>query len=386
MEKQDTLEECANMVPIFLSASNVAKAMLHSSSLGFLERQLCMIRDGVGYMTVLQKDELLTSLALCANDFITNVDNDLKQFTQGEQLCKKTLVFDKDIVTDIFKRHFIIVEQWCVDFYLKHSLVRNYIVAKMTLMLDDMNQLFSEYSSCIKSFQALDRHATCVKVQKLYSFSSLLDQDCPVPLIASDSISKPDANPWTLQSQSAMFEEMWKLYTPSIVKSSLYGDPIMLFYYQPQTCSKKTRHPELITLVSLGCSLSIVQEKLSIGWDPNVQNEDGISPALKAAERNDLAMLKILIDAGAKVDVSDVNGFTPLKLAQMNENEEMIQLIKDKNPTGLELPLDQEHAAKRKHTDDYSPRVTFEALEPHNDDSSNKRLHTYLLSSLVAKQ
>lgn len=59
-----------------------------------------------------------------------------------------------------------------------------------------------------------------------------------------------------------------------------------------------------------------------------MQNEDGVSPALRAAGRNDLKMLRLLISAGAKMDTADLLEFTPLKLAQMNKNNEMIQLIK----------------------------------------------------------
>jgi len=92
----------------------------------------------------------------------------------------------------------------------------------------------------------------------------------------------------------------------------------------------KTSNVDLITLVSLG-SIPIVKQKLLEGWDPNVQNEDGTSPALKAAGRNDLEMLKLLIQAGARVDVADIAGFTPIKLANMNENKEMIQLIIENN-------------------------------------------------------
>ena len=37
-----------------------------------------------------------------------------------------------------------------------------------------------------------------------------------------------------------------------------------------------------------------------------MKNKDGTTPALKAAERNDFDILKALIKAGTKVDVSDI--------------------------------------------------------------------------------
>ena len=96
----------------------------------------------------------------------------------------------------------------------------------------------------------------------------------------------------------------------------------------PMYPKQKTSNVELVTLVSLG-GFEHVKQFLSEGWDPNVCNQDGITPAHKAAERNDLAMLKLLIDAGAKVDVQDFSGITPLKYAQFHKNEKMIQLIEN---------------------------------------------------------
>jgi ankyrin repeat protein len=88
----------------------------------------------------------------------------------------------------------------------------------------------------------------------------------------------------------------------------------------------KVKHPELVTLASLG-SVKIVMQKLLEGWDPNVQNEDDITPVHKAIEHNDLIMTQLLIDAGARVDIGDLAGFTPLKTAQMVGNKKMIQLV-----------------------------------------------------------
>jgi ankyrin repeat protein len=90
----------------------------------------------------------------------------------------------------------------------------------------------------------------------------------------------------------------------------------------------KKCHPELVSLVSTGL-VALVQQKLDEEWDPNVRNEDGISPILKAAERNDLEMVRVLLKAGASVDVSDIVGDTPLRQAESHGNEEMIKLMKD---------------------------------------------------------
>lgn len=86
-------------------------------------------------------------------------------------------------------------------------------------------------------------------------------------------------------------------------------------------------NPDLVTLVSMGY-VSSVKEKLLEGWNPNVQSNNGISAVNKAAERNDLEMLKVLAAAGGKVNVKDGTGFTHLQIAEMNNSEAMIKYIK----------------------------------------------------------
>jgi ankyrin repeat protein len=54
--------------------------------------------------------------------------------------------------------------------------------------------------------------------------------------------------------------------------------------------SQKIKNPDLVTLVSLG-SVEFVKQALDKNWDPNVDNNDGMTPILKAAERNDLKMV-----------------------------------------------------------------------------------------------
>jgi ankyrin repeat protein len=95
---------------------------------------------------------------------------------------------------------------------------------------------------------------------------------------------------------------------------------------QCESKKRKVEHPELITLVSLG-SIEKVKQKLLEDWDPNVKNEDMITPALKAAERNDLEMLQLLSGEGAKLNIADLFGNTPLIYAQTHNNDKMIQLI-----------------------------------------------------------
>jgi len=87
-------------------------------------------------------------------------------------------------------------------------------------------------------------------------------------------------------------------------------------------------NPDLVTLVSLGC-VSGVKEKLSQGWNPNIQSGNGMSAINKAVERNDLEMLEVLVAAGGRLDVRDGTYFTPLEIAEEYGNKEMVKFIKD---------------------------------------------------------
>jgi len=91
----------------------------------------------------------------------------------------------------------------------------------------------------------------------------------------------------------------------------------------------KQSNIELLSLVSLGAPPEEIEKLLKEGWDPNVRNQDAITPASIAAERNDLEVLKLLIAWGANVDLPDMAGYTPLTYAQLNENAEMIKLIEE---------------------------------------------------------
>lgn len=66
----------------------------------------------------------------------------------------------------------------------------------------------------------------------------------------------------------------------------------------------------------------------------NVDAHDrfGSSSALIAASRNDLAMLKVLAEAGANLDLTDRVGRTPRAWAEYHQNQAMLDYI-DSNIT-----------------------------------------------------
>jgi ankyrin repeat protein len=63
-------------------------------------------------------------------------------------------------------------------------------------------------------------------------------------------------------------------------------------------------------------SIDIARALIAHGADVNVSADDGEMPLHVAAYNGDIAIVKLLIDGGARIDVREAqNGFTPLHLA-----------------------------------------------------------------------
>lgn len=61
----------------------------------------------------------------------------------------------------------------------------------------------------------------------------------------------------------------------------------------------------------------------------NAQDKYGASPALLAAKRNDLEMLKYLVDNGADLNVSDGLNQTVMHWAKHNKNDDMVEYLEN---------------------------------------------------------
>jgi ankyrin repeat protein len=61
--------------------------------------------------------------------------------------------------------------------------------------------------------------------------------------------------------------------------------------------------------------------------DPNGRDAQGRTPLVIATSQQDWKTARRLVDAGAKVDLADKNGFTPLMAAAMHGNVAMFQLL-----------------------------------------------------------
>jgi ankyrin repeat protein len=62
---------------------------------------------------------------------------------------------------------------------------------------------------------------------------------------------------------------------------------------------------------------------------------------LIAAERNDIETMKLLLDAGAYVNVKGSNGATPLRYAKYFENDDMIKLITNQLSEEIKVIVDK---------------------------------------------
>ena len=69
------------------------------------------------------------------------------------------------------------------------------------------------------------------------------------------------------------------------------------------------------------------------GADVNCKNNEGETPLHIAAMSGAAPIAKILLDHGADVDAEDDFGITPLRSAELNEDRQMVELLKQAKPS-----------------------------------------------------
>lgn len=84
--------------------------------------------------------------------------------------------------------------------------------------------------------------------------------------------------------------------------------------------------PELVYWASLG-DTARVRQLLADGIDPNQSDEEGYSALQAAAENDYLDVVKLLVSKGA--DISFKGQYTALELAEMAQNTQIVQYLKD---------------------------------------------------------
>ena len=71
----------------------------------------------------------------------------------------------------------------------------------------------------------------------------------------------------------------------------------------------------------------VVELFLTTGMNPDITDESGMTPLMRAAGKNNLSVARALLDSGAKVDPRQGNLTTPLDLAAEQGHTEMVELL-----------------------------------------------------------
>ena len=71
----------------------------------------------------------------------------------------------------------------------------------------------------------------------------------------------------------------------------------------------------------------VVELFLTAGMNPDITDEDGVTPLLRAVLKNNLSVARVLLDSGAKVDPLQENAMTPLDLAVELGYTEMVGML-----------------------------------------------------------
>ncbi len=86
-------------------------------------------------------------------------------------------------------------------------------------------------------------------------------------------------------------------------------------------------------------NLAIVKLLVNVGGaDVNLSSSFGVTPLIAASAAGHTDVVKFLIDNGANSTVSDNMGKDPLAYAALAENPEMVNILSKKNQTGINLP------------------------------------------------
>ena len=71
----------------------------------------------------------------------------------------------------------------------------------------------------------------------------------------------------------------------------------------------------------------MVDYLINNGADINYQNKQGVTPAMKAAERNNFYVIKLLLDKNVDISKSDYTGRTLREIAENNRDKRILKLL-----------------------------------------------------------
>jgi ankyrin repeat protein len=116
-------------------------------------------------------------------------------------------------------------------------------------------------------------------------------------------------------------------------------------------------HVPIIDLVELGL-INDVRKLIAEGCDVDEKDYYGGSAVLMCVERNDDAILEVLIQAKANLDVKDQVGMPVLQLAEQIKHHKIVKLIKDAlAQKTIATPVDSQ--AQSEVTNDSYERMRF---------------------------
>lgn len=97
---------------------------------------------------------------------------------------------------------------------------------------------------------------------------------------------------------------------------------------------KLKKHVDVVECAKMGMFDALLELIEKFNKDVNEIDESGYSAILCAAQRNDLNMMKMLVQHGACLDV-ETYGHTPIGYAKHYKNQDMIEFIQNLNLTLL---------------------------------------------------
>jgi hypothetical protein len=71
----------------------------------------------------------------------------------------------------------------------------------------------------------------------------------------------------------------------------------------------------------------VVELFLTAGMNPDITEEDGVTPLMRAVLKNNVGIARALLDSGAKVDIHEKDGMTLLDVAALGSHIEMAKLL-----------------------------------------------------------
>lgn len=137
------------------------------------------------------------------------------------------------------------------------------------------------------------------------------------------------------------------------------------------------RDVKIVDVVSLG-QLEDTRELIRRGLDVDDPDENGNYAVTMAARRNDLEILKILIDAGAELNLFDGMGRKAITWARKYKNQEMIDEIEKAQPASIRKDIYRKTACKEFSSEAVEKEPAKKKLKPSSDtdplmESSEKK-------------